>query len=196
MNRIKRGGALILSTAAITLTLLSISVSPYPFILTIAYIIHECGHLFFAKCVGAKINKFSISVFHLSLSYDATSLSYQRELLVSLGGIIFNLITATLLAILPFFNTNTKEFFVMCSYSLALMNLYPVSILDGGRISTCILNLLLKKERAEALEKTLSLIFALALWLISVYLQLVFETNLSLFIISVVLLVQLCFAHN
>jgi len=71
-----------LSIFAAIFTTLSLSTSPHPFILVLCYIIHEAGHIVFARIVGAKIKKFKIGSFHLSLSYDCSNLSYKKEILV------------------------------------------------------------------------------------------------------------------
>lgn len=182
-----------LGVIAVALTMLGITSSPHPMILILCYGIHELGHLFFAKCFGAKMRKMRVGVFHLSMSYDCHHLSYPKELLVMAGGIIFNLASVAMAILIPAFSGAYKSFFVMCSLSLALMNLYPVSILDGGGILRSGLLFIMSQEKADRITKVLYFLFAVILWLIAVYLQLIFSSNISLFLVSVVLLVQLCF---
>ena len=178
---------------ALLFTMMSISGSPHPYMLIIAYIIHELGHMFFASLAGAKIRKFKFATLHLSLSYDCSSITYGKEILVCLGGIIFNLLTAGIIWMIPAFNGEACRFFAVCNLSLALMNLYPVSILDGAGALKALMLLKIRQDLAEKISHIVSIIAVLLMWLLSVYLQLVFASNLSLLFISVLLLVELCF---
>lgn len=182
-----------LGVFAAVFTTLSLGASPHPFILVLCYVIHEAGHITLARAVGAKIKKFKIGSFHLSLAYDCTEISYKREILVQLGGIIFNLASAGIVAIFSDFGGGSVDFFVICSLSLALMNLYPASMLDGGGVLKSILLLTVEEGRAVRIFKAVSFFAVVLMWLFSVYLQIVFSANLSLFVISVILLVELCF---
>ena len=182
-----------LSIFAAIFTTLSLGTSPHPFILVLCYIIHEVGHITFAKIAGAKIKKLKIGSFHLSLSYDCSELSYKREILVQLGGIIFNLTSAGILSLFSDFGGGSVDFFIICSLCLAVMNLYPASVLDGGGVLKSILLLKMDEDRAVRIFKSVSLVCIILMWMLSVYLQIIFCANLSLFVISVVLLVELCF---
>ena len=180
---------------ALALTMLSLGTSPHPLILILCYLIHEAGHLLFSKLVGAEMKCFRIRTLRLCLSYDCSSLTYPRELLVDFGGILFNLASALIVALIPVFFGGVSDFFIICNVSLALMNLYPVSVLDGGNIVKTVLLMITTEERAQEIFRIVSFVFALVLWLVAVYLQLVFSANISLLLISVFLLVELCFAH-
>ena len=183
-----------LSLVVLLFSMLSISTSPNPFLLILVYIIHELGHVFFARLTGAKIRKMRGGVFHLSISYDTCMLSYKKEALVCIGGIAFNLLSALICFLLNVGNNDTLSTFIMLNLSLALMNLYPISILDGGGLLRAILNSKLKENKAEKICLTVSFVFAIIMWVISVYLQIIFSANVSLFLISVLLLIQLCFS--
>ena len=181
----------LLSIIAMLFTLLGVSSSENPILLILAYSVHEAGHVFFSCIAGAKIRKIKGRVFKLSLVYDTGSISYLREALICSGGIIFNLITA-------FFSylcvKNPQSTFVILNFSLALMNLCPVSILDGGGILKSLLLIKTRQDVAEKICFCVSFAMAMIMWLITVYLQIVFMANVSLFLISVLLLIQLCFS--
>ena len=181
---------------AILFTLLTVSSSPYPFILILCYVIHEGGHIFFAKICGVKLRKFKINSFRLKISYDFESVSYKKELLVSLGGIIFNFLFLMFPLAFDFRKSEGIVFYVLCNASLALMNLYPVSNLDGGRALKCILLLICSEDKASKIYNKISAFAVGILWVFAVYLQLVFDSNISLFFISVFLLVQICFSSE
>jgi Zn-dependent protease len=183
-----------ISFLAIIFTMMSISSSPHPFILVACYVLHEFGHITFAKCVGANIEGMKKGILRLAISYDCSSISYFKELLVCAGGIIFNFIFALCAFVLGFGQTESGQFFILCNISLALMNFCPVTILDGGGIVRSFTLMICEQNTAEKICKTVSFIFAFILWFISVYLQLVFSANISFFLISVLLLIELCFS--
>ena len=182
-----------LSFVSIILTVLSISASPHPWILILVYLIHEIGHMFFALILGAKIKKFKIGAFHLSMAYDCTYVSYKKEALVCFGGIIFNLVSLVFVLLLPF-EGKRVDFFILCSLAIALMNLYPAKILDGGGILRSILYMTLEKEKADKIIGGVSIFAIILIWMISVYFLLAFSSSFSLFAISVALLFELCFS--
>ena len=184
-----------LALFSIFLTVIGVSLTPYPILLFISYIIHELGHLFFARVVGAEMKKIKIGALHLSLSYDAKNISYKKEMLICFGGIIFNLITALIFFLLPIPKGKSWIFFIVSNISLALMNLYPAGILDGGGILKCFLFSVAPYEKAEKIARGVSIFAIILLWLICVYFQIVFVSNISLFIISVILLMQTCFSY-
>ncbi len=175
-------------------TVMTISGSAHPLLLASCYIIHELGHIALAGVVGISVKKLKVGSFRLSISYDCSGASYKRELLVCAGGVIFNLIFALIGTFWLSSGSESVSFFVTCNLSLALMNIYPISTLDGGRIFRCVFMMLFSQELAERLCKIVSFICAFLLWLCAVYLQMVFNSNVSLFFISVFLLVELCFS--
>ena len=178
---------------SVFITIASVAVTPYPEMLIISYILHELGHMFFARLVGAKMKKIKIGTLHLSLSYDPSEISYLREMIICFGGIIFNVISALIFLALPI-KGEGKTFFITCNLSLAIMNLYPASILDGGGILRCFLKMILPYRISEKISRGVSVFAIIMLWLLCVYCQLVFMSNLSLFIISIILLVETCFS--
>ncbi|MBO5262361.1 MAG: site-2 protease family protein [Clostridia bacterium] len=190
MNRISEKIGVIASV----FTLFSLGTSPHPFVLIFSYIIHEAGHIFFAKITGAGMKKIRFGAFRLCLSYDKSGLSYKQEMLVQAGGIIFNLLSALIVSLFHL-QGDVFRFFQICNISLALMNLYPISILDGGGILKNVFLCFLSGGVAEKLSKFVSFIGAILMWLVAVYIQIVLSASMSLFVISVFLLVELCFSN-
>ena len=184
-----------LSFFTIIFTMMSISSSPHPFILVFCYILHETGHIIVAKLVGAEIvGGIKKKAMRLIISYDCSNISYFREMLVCGGGIFFNLLFALVATVFHLAASEVGKFFIICNISLAVMNLYPISILDGGGILRSINLMIFEQEKAEKICKITSFVFALILWFLAVYLLLVFSANISLFLISVFLLIELCFS--
>ena len=179
---------------ALVLTVLSLGTSPYPVALILCYFIHECGHLAVSHMMGAEMKRLKLGICHLSLTYDCSSLSYGKELAVQTGGIVFNLLSGLVVHFLPVLSGEVYDFFVVASISLALMNLLPISILDGGGMLKSILSMIFQPYTAERVCLYVSFACALVMWFFAVYLQIVFSSNLSFFFISVFLLVELCFS--
>jgi len=174
------------------LTCMNISSSPHPVILLLCYGIHEMGHVFFACITGAGLTDFKASLCRLSIKYDCSCISYVKEALVCAGGIVFNLLFFAIFAAPVFDFYENIRFFSVCNLSLAIMNAYPVSVLDGGGIVRCLTYRFAKRERAVRIVSAISFIFTFILWLFAVYLQLVFSSDVSVFLISVLLLVEFC----
>ena len=174
-------------------SLISISASPHPFLLTCCYLVHELGHILATRLLGGKIRKITTGVFKIAIGYDTYSMSYRKELLVSIAGIAFNLIFALICHLLNN-GSEALSFLITCNLSLAVINLYPVSILDGGRLLKLALNLLVSEEKSEKISRHVSFFCGILLWFVSIYLQLVFNANISMLLISVFLLIQLCFS--
>ncbi len=183
-----------ISLLLLLLTIMNLSASPYPLFIVLSYAVYEVGHLFFAKIVGAGITDFKTSLCRLSIKYDCTSISYFKESLVCGGGVIFNLAFFAVFSAPVFRYSEKLTFFSLCNLSLALMNLYPVSVLDGGGVLRCTMYSIFNEKTAERVLKLTSFIFAFVLWLFAVYLQLVFSSNISMFFISILLLIELCFS--
>ena len=185
----------LVSFFVIFVTMMSVTASPHPIILIMCYLIHEAGHLVFAKITCTPVKRVGASSFRLCIYYDTSTVSYKKELLVCLGGIIFNLIFAVLPHILGFVTSDFVSFFSICNLSLAFMNLCPVETLDGGGALNALLKCVMAEERAERLCKSLSMLFTVAMWLLAVYLQLILNSNISFFAISIALLIKLCFSY-
>lgn len=180
---------------ALIVTTVSLGTSPHPFVLILCYLIHELGHILTSRLLGAKMRRLRVGPLHLSLSYDCSNLTYAKELLVQLGGIIFNVISAAFVLLIPNLQGDVYDFFVVGSFSLAVMNLYPISILDGGGALKTLLLMILPQDVAEKASKAVSFVCSIVMWLVAVYLQIVFSSNMSFFFISVLLLIELCFTY-
>lgn len=175
-------------------TLISISASPHPFLLVLCYLVHELGHIISTWVVGGKIRKISVGVFKLGIGYDSYGLTYRQEFLVSISGVCVNLIFGFICMLLNSYGNEALSFLSTCNFSLALINLYPISILDGGKVLKLTLLGLFSEYKAEKISNLVSFICAILLWFVSVYLQLVFNANISTLLISVFVLIQLCFS--
>ncbi|WP_193768990.1 site-2 protease family protein [Metasolibacillus meyeri] len=111
--------------------------------LPIAILIHELGHALFGTLVKVKITEVSVgtgqSLFQYGrfrvrrnllkgyFKYDASNpLTTYQSILLALGGIIANLVTATAVWILgDIAYADWYRPFILVSYSMAVVNLFP-----------------------------------------------------------------------
>lgn len=154
-----------------------------PWILAVAC--HEAGHLtaiFFRK---KRIRGFFANALGLRIRLDGLSLSYTDELCISLAGPLASIIFALAFG-------NRADFFEI-SMMLGILNLLPAPFFDGYRAMYSAISLLTERDAAERIMRPVSIVFVTLMWLISVYLILRYDANISLFLISFALLVRYCF---
>lgn len=129
----------------------------YLFLLILALLIHEIGHIIFIKIYKIKILNFSLSLYGGILKLDDNSydlLKKYQKVLIYLGGILFNLIFYLL-----FKNT------VFGKYNLLLMifNLLFIYPLDGYHIICLYIN--------KTIINNLSIICMIILFVFGYYLN-------------------------
>ena len=149
---------------------------------------HEAGHLLLIYATGGGINGLRFRAAGLEIVRAAGLRSYLADAAVSLAGPIFSIIGALSLAL-----SGHWRFFGAASLMLGLLNLLPIRGLDGGEGLFALLCLPLGPERAGRILRGLSLIFAVLLWMLAVWIMLVTGGNFSLFVLSVFLFVSVAF---
>ncbi len=149
-------------------------------------LIHECGHLFF-MCITSDIPKsIELSLFGMRIekSYDA-GVSYKKELLISLGGIIFNVFFAAVGIIL--YNTFSLPYFMIFSavnVIIASVNSFPVTVLDCGRAVRCLMLIHNETDKAEKYLNLISATFIILFIAMSLCYFIFYGFNISLFAIN------------
>lgn len=96
------------------------------------------------RALGGQIKKLRLSVTGAELQMNGT-LSYSRELICALAGPLVNVIVAIVAARIG------SEVCAGINLALACFNLLPVSVLDGGRVLTCLVSFLLDPNAAQRL---------------------------------------------
>jgi membrane-associated protease RseP (regulator of RpoE activity) len=114
-----------------------------------AVLLHEFGHFFFIKLCGAKITRVDIEVLGALIVYDYTDLN--ADIAISLGGIIFNLVSAAVgIGFFILYKNLYLLIFICANFAFAFFNLLPIANLDGGRALNAYL---LKKKDIDVAEK-------------------------------------------
>lgn len=164
--------------------------------LSLAVLAHEVGHLIAARALGIEIRTITLSILGARME-TVGDISYMKEFLLALGGPLAGIILhVSALAIYraELFSGSAHELMLslsLISLALSVFNLLPISTLDGGRMLSCILSLLLPLTIAEKGERLLSVCSVFALWLLSVYMILRRAIGLPMLVFSCILFIKL-----
>ena len=156
-------------------------------VILIAAVVHELGHIAALAVCGIPVERFDIELWGGRMYYSGMN-SYRKELCISLGGIVANLLAAPL-GLISFFGIYGKLFF-FASVCYALVNIIPAKTLDGGEALRCMLNLSCDSSVAYAAQNAvnaLALMFLCALGLSLAVLSGFNSSVLMLGVITVVL---------
>lgn len=115
-------------------------------------IIHELGHYIIFKYYNIKVNKITLHPYGGMIDSNILiNTNSKKILLISLGGIIAQIILYLIMIIFLKINIiNTKYFFIFKKYNLyiILFNLIPIYPLDGFKIFNSILEMILPFKKS------------------------------------------------
>ncbi|MBR2621701.1 MAG: site-2 protease family protein [Clostridia bacterium] len=175
--------------AAALLYLLWIERSVWALLSLAAAAFHELGHLLMAAVLHIPIKRMTIGVFGAQVALENRLLSYREELLLAAAGPAMNLILLVFCIIWHRRAPNEHLLgFAAASFALALVNLLPIRCLDGGRILYCAAAQYFDEAVAETVLRVCSAVGSMLIWLAASSLWLVSAGNLSLLVISCLLL--------
>ena len=147
-------------------------------------IIHELGHVFFIKLFKYKIIDITIYPFGGIIKTDKDiNTPPNKELLISSGGIIAQIILFIIIYFLPI-NILTKEIFYKYNLSIMLFNILPIIPLDGSIIINSLLNKILPYKLSYYLYIIISIIFTIIYLLFNYWYSINNYLIVSLFIIK------------
>lgn len=133
--------------------------------------LHELAHKIMAGKLGYTPDKISFGLFGGVLHIREGFIRPRDELLIHLSGPFFNLITAFILYGLHlYFYMPWLVPVILANAVLALYNLMPFYPLDGGKISDLYLAVFLGYGRSQKISRFFSLLFAVFLFLLGIYL--------------------------
>ncbi len=123
-------------------------------------LIHESGHLLLMLFYGDRINYIELGLFGMRIEKEGAVLSYKKEGLIAMGGIILNLICAVIsVAGFLFFGKESFMIFAVVNGFIAFINMLPVKTLDFGRCLICLLNERYGEEKESGITEILSAVF-------------------------------------
>lgn len=136
-------------------------------------ILHESGHLAAMLFFGSVPRKLELGYFGMKIVTGSRLLSPQKEIIIAAAGPAVNVLL-TLIIIYR------KEWALM-SLALAVFNLIPVPMLDGGRI-------LANRLRDEKTVKIIGISFSVGLFILGAAVAVYTKRNFTLLVVSLYLL--------
>ena len=159
-----------------------------PLILLLHVAVHEAGHLLSALLCRIRPGCAEGRYIGMNISFSGAVISYKKELIILLSGSGANFL---FLLFSAFILRSYYEFYYLSGVGIALFNLLPLRICDGGKALFCILLMLLPEERAVKLSGAVHFISAIFLLAFAVSAQFVYRVNLSLLVVSIYVLLEL-----
>ena len=160
--------------------------------------IHEIGHFIAAAILKIKIKCFHLNVCGAKIIPEAQICSYGKEFMLCFCGPLANLIT--LILFLPSANISSYAtleaidahgYVVLFSALLSIINLLPIKSLDGGRMLFCILSWAFGQRVANTSLNITTFLFALLIWMLSVYLLILSRGGIVFFSFSLCMFLKI-----
>ena len=151
-------------------------------IYTVVAVLHELGHSFVAAGAGYRLKKITLMPFGAVVSGKLDGMKLKDEIKIALAGPFINLAVGLLFVASWWIYPESYAFTDIAAeanFSMAIVNLLPIFPLDGGRILSASLSLLMGDDKAFFICRIIGVVFALlltALFIISAFNQI----NLSL----------------
>lgn len=161
-------------------------------------ILHEVGHFYIADKLGYTMSEITLMPYGASLNGEDIYVDYKHEILIAIAGPLVSLliciVCVALWWIFPLMYNFTSTF-VLCNFSLFLVNLLPIFPLDGGRILGGILKNKMPLFRAV---KTLKIVgFIQVIILLGMYIaSAFFQINFGLALFIIFLTISLLFSNK
>lgn len=152
-------------------------------------LIHECGHLFMFVIFKLPIKSVSIKLFGVEIETDnSIKIDYKKEIFVSLGGCLANLLTILICLFLNIFYS-CSNLLMVAAFSLLILtlNILPISYLDGGNVLKAILCNQISIDKSENIINITSVIFVIPLTIVALVLFVRTDFNISLIIVAIYL---------
>ena len=141
--------------------------------------LHELGHYLTARVMGLTLTRLTVYPFGADMVLSPELRGYRTDVVVHLSGPTVNLMLYCIGSM-----SGMSELF--CTYNLALgiMNLLPVSGLDGGNALYAALCTFTLPDVSYRILNSLTLVFTVSAWVVSVYIMLILGGDPSLFFIA------------
>lgn len=151
-------------------------------IYTVVAVLHELGHSFVAAGAGYRLKKITLMPFGAVVSGKLDGMKLKDEIKIALAGPFINLAVGLLFVASWWIYPESYAFTDLAAeanFSMAIVNLLPIFPLDGGRVLSASLSILMGDDKAFFICRIISVVFSLllaALFVISAFNQI----NLSL----------------
>lgn len=153
-----------------------------------ACFLHELGHIIALKLCKCDIKKIRFLAVGLQIeSNRLNNIGVLKQIFVFSSGVLINLFLVYLSHFLAYKGIRSYDFFIFSAlnFYLLVLNLLPISILDGGQILRIILNKIFKTDKACRIFDEISFLTTILLILFSF--SLIFKGNYAFFVTSIYL---------
>jgi stage IV sporulation protein FB len=156
----------------------------------VTVILHELAHAVIAKTRGYTLSRINLMPYGAVIEGSIGEMAAYDEVIISLAGPLFNLLTALFFTALFWVFPSTYYFtaaFVTANLVTAVFNLLPAFPLDGGRVLLALLSNKFQRDKALKAVRIIGIVFAFlfgALFFISAF----FGLNLTLALVCVFLI--------
>ena len=164
-------------TALLTFVILGRAPLALYFILPV--VIHECGHLIAMALCNVKTKAVRFRSFGIDVIRNPAPVSYAKDIIICLGGVSANLLTALCFYFFAFQSLRVI-FFIAVNIAIAIFNAMPVANLDGGQVLRLLLERFGNPAKAYAVSRLFSFLLLIPLFGASIFLILRGFANLSL----------------
>ena len=154
-----------------------------------AVFIHECGHLlamWAADCQPKAIRLIPTSV---QIVRGFSPKRYGETAIAACGPAANIIVFFSLFINYTMFESVQSFNFAILNLVIAIFNLLPVHGLDGGILLTAVISKFTNIYKAESIVKIITVVFAVVIFLLGVYLWVSGTVNISIFIVAIYLAV-------
>ena len=144
----------------------------YPLSVICAVSLHEAGHLIASKLLNIPLSGTDFTPFGIRLSFDLSTESVIKEVLVYLSGSLVSIIAGTAVLLTSSPHNKAVFSFALVSLTFGFVNLMPVKNLDGGCIAESILSAILSPDVGFRITKAVSDVFVFLFWFCTLYISL------------------------
>lgn len=150
---------------------------------------HELGHIIFMIVFRQKLLSIDFGAFGIRIEkVNNGNISYKKECLIALGGIIINFVLAFLSIMYYYFiGDNFSLMFSLINILIASFNCAPIEVLDMGRALRCFLMLRLDYDKAGKMLTIISFAFVNVLAAACLAYTAFYKINVSLIAVTVYL---------
>ena len=163
-------------------------INSHEFLVTIVVsTLHEIGHIIATLICKRNISYVKINAFSVDIIQKDSFLPYSQELFILICGPILNIISYVIFqSVYSIIRIEILESFAVQNLLIGIMNLLPISSLDGGQILSIILKKFFDDEKSYRISCVISVIFIVPLISLGFYLFLK-SFNVSIFILMIYL---------
>lgn len=154
-------------------------------------LLHEAGHLITMHLSGQKILTVTLGAFGIRIDRQLSTLvSYKKEAIISIAGVLVNIILAISGAVFYCFSGNEFSLkLTSVNIIIAIFNMIPIDTLDMGRFLRYTLLCSIDENKCNRILSIISAVFVNLLAIVCLTVNIFIGFNLSLNIVTVYLYV-------